>query len=323
MPETTTAGISRRRFLQITAAAGALLVGGRLLSRHPLHTSRETRTLMGTVINLALVTPDREAGQEAVERTFAEMARLILLFDHRRPEAALARLNETGRLASPALELLELLELLSLAVHYGELTGGAFDVTIKPRLDGNPAHVDYRQLAISPWEIRLDKPGMAVTLDGIAKGRVVDGAVASLAACGFDNVLVEAGGDLFGGGARADGSPWRVGVAHPRAGNGALLATFAIGARAMATSGDYQQVFTPDFSQHHIVDPRTGRSPAELASATVLAPSATDADALSTACLVLGKDAGLALLEQLPHVAGLLVTKEMARFATRDFPSEL
>lgn len=320
MPETTTAGISRRRFLQITAVAGTLLVGGRLLSRHTLHTIRETRTLMGTVINLAVVTPDLPAGQEAMRRTFAEMARLILLFDHRRPEAALARLNQAGRLAAPAPELAEL---LSLAVHYGELTGGAFDVTVKPRLDGRQAPVDYRQLTISPEEIRLGRPGMAVTLDGIAKGRVVDGAVATLAACGFDNVLVEAGGDLFGGGMRADGSPWRVGVAHPRAGNGALLATFAIGARAMATSGDYQQAFSADFSEHHIVDPRTGRSPAELASATVLAPSATDADALSTACMVLGKEAGLALLERLPHVAGLLVTKEMARFATRNFPSEI
>lgn len=320
MPETTAAGISRRRFLQITAAAGTLLAGGRLLSRHTLHTIRETRTLMGTVINLALVTPDAADGQEAAVRTFAEMARLILLFDHRRPDAALARLNETGRLASPATELLDL---LALAVHYGKLTGGAFDVTVKPRLDGNPAPVDYRQLAISPGEIRLNRPGMAVTLDGIAKGRVVDGAVATLAACGFDNVLVEAGGDLFGGGARADGSPWRVGVAHPRAGHGVLLGTFALGARAAATSGDYQHAFSADFSQHHIVDPRTGRSPAELASATVLAPSAADAEALSTACLVLGKDAALALLDRLPHVAGLLVTKEMARFTTRNFPSEI
>jgi FAD:protein FMN transferase len=320
MPETTTAGISRRRFLQITAAAGTLLVGGRLLSRRALHTIRETRTLMGTVINLAVVTPDAAAGHEAVERTFAEMARLIQLFDHRRPEAALARLNAKGRLASPDPALVEL---LSLARHYSELTGGAFDVTVKPRLDGSQAPVDYRQLQVSAAAIRLGRPGMAVTLDGIAKGRVVDGAVAMLAGYGFDNVLVEAGGDLFGGGQRADGSPWRVGVAHPRAGNGALLATFAIGARAAATSGDYQHAFAADFSQHHIVDPRTGRSPAELASATVLAPSAADADALSTACLVLGKDAALALLERLPHVAGLLVTKEMARFATRNFPSEI
>lgn len=319
MPEPS-AGISRRRFLQITAAASALLAGGRWLVRPRLHTIRETHTLMGTVINLALVTPDAAAGQDTVERTFAEMARLITLFDYRQPQTLLARLNQSGRLVAPPAELVEL---LSLARSYGELTGGAFDVTVKPLLDGSAAPVDYRQLFVSREEIRLGRPGMAVTLDGIAKGRVVDGAVAVLNGCGFDNVLVEAGGDLFGGGARADGSPWRVGVAHPRAGEGSVLATFSVEARAAATSGDYQHYFVTDFSEHHIVDPHSGHSPLELASATVLAPSATDADALSTACLVLGKEAGLSLLARLPNVAGLLITKEMERLATANFPSEI
>ncbi|MDT8304672.1 MAG: FAD:protein FMN transferase [Anaerolineae bacterium] len=319
MPEQA-CGISRRRFLQITAAAGALLAGGRLLSHHRLHTIRETRTLMGTVINLALVTPDAAAGQAAIQRTFGEMARLIALFDYRQPQTPLARLNRTGRLAAPPVELVEL---LFHARSYSELTGGAFDVTVKPLLDGSAALVDYRQLLVGRDEIRLGRPGMAVTLDGIAKGRVVDGAVTVLHSHGFDNVLVEAGGDLFGRGARGDGRPWRVGVTHPRAGEGAVVASFSVEACAVATSGDYQHFFVPDFSEHHIVDPRSGRSPLELASATVLAPSATDADALSTACLVLGKEAALSLLERLPNVAGLLVTKEMARLATTNFPSEI
>ena len=315
-----TTGISRRRFLQITAAAGTLLVGGRLSSRRVAHTIRETRTLMGTVINLAVVTPDAGAGRDAVARTFAEMARLIALFDYRQPRTTLARLNATGRLLGPPAELVEL---LSLAQSYGELTGGAFDVTVKPLLDGRDAPVDYRQLRIGESEIRLLQPGIAVTLDGIAKGRVVDGAVAVLNSQGFDSVLVEAGGDLFGGGTRADGSPWRVGVTHPRLVNGPMVATLTVAARAVATSGDYQHYFSPDFSAHHIFDPHSGRSPVELASATVLAPSATDADALSTACLVLGRDAGLTLLERLPNVAGLFVTKAMERVATTNFPTEI
>jgi FAD:protein FMN transferase len=315
-----TTGISRRRFLQITAAAGTLLAGGRLASRRAAHTIRETRTLMGTVINLAVVTADAGAGRDAVARTFAEMARLIALFDYRQPQTPLARLNATGRLVGPPAELVEL---LALAHSYSELTGGAFDVTVKPLLDGREAPVDYRQLTVAGDEIRLQQPGMAVTLDGIAKGRVVDGAVAVLNSLGFDSVLVEAGGDLFGGGARADGSAWRVGVTHPRLVSGPMVARFTVAGRAVATSGDYQHHFAPDFSAHHIFDPHSRRSPGELASATVLAPSATDADALSTACLVLGKEAGLALLERLPNVAGLLITKGMEQVATANFPTEI
>lgn len=102
-----------------------------------------------------------------------------------------------------------------------------------------------------------------------------------------------------------------------------MVARFTVAGRAVATSGDYQHHFSADFSTHHIFDPHSRRSPVELASATVLAPSATDADALSTASLVLGKEAGLALLERLPNVAGLLITKGMERAATANFPTEI
>lgn len=321
---------TRRDMLKITAVSGTLLLGGklagsRLLSRP--QTIHETRTLMGTVINLALVTDDKGAGQAVIAATFAEMERLIGLFDHRRPEAQLAGLNRDGRLLQPAPELVEI---MNLALGYGRLTNGAFDITVKPVIDDlqnggdgrAAAHlVDYRQVSVDEDKITLP-PGMAVTLDGIAKGRVVDGATAVLQANGFTNVLVEAGGDLWGQGRRLDGAPWRVGVANPRpTAETAVLAIFPVTAQAAATSGDYQNSFTPDFGLHHIVDPATAVSPPELASVTVLAPSAADADALSTALMVMGPVYGLALAERLPHVEALLVTKNLQIVRTSGFPT--
>lgn len=329
LPFSTT--FTRRDMLKITAVAGTLALGGKLASSRWLprpQTIHETRTLMGTVINLALVTDDKRVGQAVIAATFAEMERLIALFDYRQPESQLAVLNRDGQLLRPAPELVEL---MTLALEYGRLTDGAFDITVKPVIDAlknggsgaSAAHlVDYRQVAVNDGAIAFAQSGMAVTLDGIAKGRVVDGAVAVLQANGFTSVLVEAGGDLWGQGSRLDGTPWRVGVANPRpAAETAVLAIFPVTAQAAATSGDYQNSFTPDFGLHHIVDPATAVSPPELASATVIAPSAADADALSTALMVMGPIKGLALAERLPHVEALLVAKDLQIYRSSGFPT--
>lgn len=321
--------LSRRHFLQITAVASTVFLGGRWVQRLVKQPTavHQTRLLMGTIINLTLVGEDTAQSQQALAATFAEMERLIALFNWRQPGSALATLNQTGQLANPPQELVELLQA---AYHFSSLSDGAFDVTIQPLLeairigtDTSAARqlIDYRQLQISSDKISL-APGMQLTLDGIAKGRVVDGATAVLQTYGFTNVLVEAGGDLVANGQRADGQSWRLGITHPRQPEGTLQVLPVTG-QAVATSGDYQHSFSQDFSRHHIVDPRTGESPTELASVTVLAPTAAAADALSTAVMVLGNDAGLALIDQLPGTAALLVTKEMQLKRSAHFPAVL
>jgi len=324
--------LNRRQFLKITAAMGGLLLGGgalgwKLQGGPAVDTIRQTRTLMGTAINLAIVTDDPQSGQIVIDAVFAEMERLITCFDHRRPTGLVAQLNQRGYLLNAPPELIEI---ISQARRYGELTNGAFDISVKPMLDayraGQPLDaaatarlsVDYRAITLTGSRITLEQPGMALTLDGIAKGRVVDGAVAILKANGFENILVEAGGDLVGTGHRRDGQPWQIGVANPRPQTGpAVLHTLPVQEQAVATSGDYMNYFNADLSRHHIIDPRSGVSPAELAGVTVMAPTATAADALSTAVMVLGRFEGMALLEQLPQIEGVIITKDMQLFQTK------
>lgn len=320
--------ISRRKFLSMTAATGACALAG--CTRAPAGTDamdstrREVRTLMGTQIHLTIAGVPGDEADRAIAATFATMTHLITCFDHRQPDGALARLNRHGVLEDAPRELVQMLQR---AIAYGELTGGAFDVTVKPLLDMRhagtaptadiQARVDYRQLNISDRQIRLAIPGAAVTLDGIAKGGVIDGGVETLRALGFKHVLVEAGGDLRTLGARADGAPWRVGIAHPRpATPNDLLAVLPMTTQAVATSGDYLYTLTADHAEHHIIDPHSGHSPVELASATVLAPTALDADALGTALMVLGSAAGLALVERLPAMEAVLVTKKLQVLTT-------
>lgn len=322
-------GVSRRRFLRIVAFGGlAAGLGAATVRRLAPTAARASRVLMGTVVNLAIVSDDERRAIEGLTAAFAEMERLIALFDHRRPESTLGRLNASGSLSEPPAEFVEV---LAHALALSALTDGAFDVTVHPVIDAYRdgmtmvdslrERIDYRLVALSDREVRLGRPGMALTFDGLAKGRVVDGAVGALRALGFERVLVEAGGDLFASRTGIDGQPWRIGIRDPHGAADNAVLTFGAADLAVATSGDYLNAFTIDHELHHIIDPRTLRSPAELSSATALAPTAMAADALSTALLVLGVDAGLALAESLPGVEALLITKDDRRVATSGFPT--
>lgn len=183
-----------------------------------------TRTLplMGTFVAVTAVHESRVLSEEAVGRAFEEMERLIRIFDRHRGDTAVAVLNRDGRLASAPPELNTVVE-HSLSFH--SLSEGAFDPTVAPIVDAlrsraadglslslTPAElaellslVDARQIRCQDGRITLGRQGMAVTLDGIAKGYIADRASEVLSACGVQNHLVNAGGDI-----RAQGSKVRV-----------------------------------------------------------------------------------------------------------------
>jgi FAD:protein FMN transferase len=224
-----------------------------------------------------------------------------------------------------------LLQVIAESLRISQLSDGAFDITIKPVMDAvqsgriptevERAAVGYQNLSLDGAQIAFQKPGMSLTLDGIAKGYIVDRGVDVLQAHGFENIMVEAGGDLVAQGQRVDGKAWKLGIADPRpSGDSGYLTSFLVTNQAVATSGDYQQSYTADKSQHHIINPQTGFSPPELASVTVLAPNAMLADALSTTTMVLGIRRGLQFVNAMPDVEALLVSKNLDFYRTRNFP---
>lgn len=320
--------LSRRDFLKITAIAGLAVglgsaIGKKFYSTDGFHRITSTQYLMGTIVNFNILAPDQALAQEAIRKTAAEMERLIAIFDYRSATTSLGQLNRNGILRNAPTELLEI---MAQSQKISALSNGAFDVSVLPIVQAhksgltNFAHlmdlVDFRNVLIDGDQVSFVRSGMSVTLDGIAKGRVVDGGVAMLKSMGFENVLVEAGGDMM-----ADGREWKIAVNNPRSANGSeFITTFSVSDKAVTTSGDYLNYFTADFSRHHIIDPRTGESPSELSSATAIAPSAAEADALSTALMVLGVREGLEFIEQIPDTEAFLVTKELAIHKTSGFP---
>jgi thiamine biosynthesis lipoprotein len=327
---------TRREALRILALGGVAALGWRLGgSLDPRVRSIErSRVLMGTRVQLQVAGDDPDAAALAAEAALERMAGLESLLSRHRADSEVGRLNATGRVenASDAL-----LDVLGLAERIARLGDGAFDITVQPLLDlyrghvrrgvGLPggaaleealARVDHRGVRIRGRTVTLDEPGMQITLDGIGKGWIVDRGVEVLQGQGFGSVFVEAGGDLVAGGASARGDAWRIGIRSPRR-LLALQARFDARDRAVATSGDYMQPFAPDYSQHHILDPRTGSSAPELASSTVVAGDAATADALATLVMVLGPVAGRRLLEDLPGCEGYLVTKQLEVVRTSGF----
>jgi len=327
---------TRREVLRILAVAG--VVGGAggfgLLRRRRSRIVERSRVLMGTGVHLTLVGDDPAESAAAADATLDRMADLESLLSRHRPDSEVSRLNDTGSIDGSSDALIDVLRL---AEDISRRSGGAFDVTVQPLstlyrdrvardgtippgqdIERTLALVDHRAVRLDGRAVSFERPGMRITLDGVAKGYIVDRGVDVLKQRGFGDVLVEAGGDLVAAGGRAPDAPWRIGIRGPRSGL-AVEARFNARDRAVATSGDYMQPFTPDYAHHHILDPRTGYSSPELASATVVASDAATADAVATAVMVLGTRAGRDLVESIPGAECYLVSKDLAVARTDGF----
>ena len=292
--------------------------------------------VMNTDVGLTVVARDAEAAGRAARRAVDRLRRLEGQLSAHLPDSDITRCNRAAGRRSVKVAPVTL-RVLAEAVRFGDVTHGAFDVTVGPLIglwracvrekrlptDGELRaardKVGYQGLRLNmkARTVRFAKPGMRVDLGGVAKGLAVDRAFRSLAEDGFPNALVEVGGDLYAGGRRADGRPWRVGVQDPRVskdGPAESVAVLAVKDRGVATSGNYRRYSMIRARRvNHILDPRTGRPADVVDSVTVIAPDCATADALATGVSVLGVEAGLQLVNSLPDVEAFLITVEDGR----------
>lgn len=329
--------LNRRRFLQILAVAGATATCWKLGfsgAGKPLLAARRSRPIMGTVVNLTVYGPDQDVCEEAINKTIEKMVMLESHLSRHMNTSELAELNRRGTLDNPSTHLVEV---LTLAGDISKKTSGAFDVTVLPLLqmhesirghNNNPdpgnlfttkGLVNFEHLHLGRDRVYFAKSGMSVSLDGIGKGYIVDQGIATLRNNGFNNVYLEAGGDLMVSGQKDKNSPWRIGLRAPRSKQTYQPVIIKVSDKAVATSGDYLQPFTPDLRHHHIINPQSGFSPPELASCTITAPNVALADSLATAVMVLGKNDGFDLIESMNGCDGFVVDKQLNHFNTTGF----
>jgi len=324
----------RRHFLlALGGAAGLAALGSAALPRNGSRRFERTAAALGTSVTIQVLHNDAATADEAIDAAFAEIERVESVMSIYRPDSELRRLNRDGVLtrAHPYL-----LEVLQHAQATALATDGAFDITVQPlwtlydqvrqrgALPDDAAIaealqlVDWRKVELRRERIRLQQPGMQITLNGIAQGYAADRARAALKAHGIEHALIDAG-EIAPLGRKEQAAPWQAGIQHPRV-EDAYIALAKLEDRCLATSGDYATKFTADGKYNHIFDPRLGSSPRELASVSIAAPTAMAADALSTACFVLGPQRAQGVLSQIRDVDALFVLKNGRVLRTSGFP---
>ena len=285
-----------------------------------------TRLSMGAEVRLTAWTADEAAALRAFEAAFDEFDRLDRLMSVWIEGSDVERVNAAAG-GAPVGVSREVLEVLQLAQQVSTWTNGKFDITFGAlsnlwRFDHDQDNrvpsradvrarlplIDYAAVEINPAARTafLRRAGMRMHLGGIGKGYAIDRAAAILRSHGVGDFLIQSGGDLYAAGRRAD-RPWRGAIKDPR--SDAVFATLDLSDETFSTSGDYERFFMRDGQRyHHILDPDTGQPARGSRSVTIVARRAALADALSTGVFVMGADAGMALIEKLPEVDGVIVS---------------
>ena len=312
-------------------ACSVLLLAGCDAATPPTATQVErARVAMGSELKLTAWTGNEPAAVAAFEEVFAEFDRLESLLSVWRDGSDLQRLNAAAGL-HPVPVSAETIEVLTVARQVGDWTEGKFDITFAAlsdlwkfdhdQDDSIPSQadiqqrlplIDYRQVEFDPAARTaiVHRKGMRVHFGGIGKGYAVDRAVAILRKRGLVDFMVQAGGDMFVAGRHGD-RMWRLGIQDPRGPGGSSFASVELSNATFSTSGDYERFFIKDGRRyHHILDPDRGEPATGCRSVTIVSDRAVLADGLSTGVFVLGPAKGMALIERLPEVEGVIVTAE-------------
>jgi FAD:protein FMN transferase len=287
---------TRRRALAIFAAAAGLplITGAKSIERSVTWTGQA----LGAPATLILNHEDQAAARRLIQRVVSEVARLESVFSLYRQDSALAELNRVGVLVAPPSELVSLLQA---SRGFWELTGGAFDPSVQPLWalyrnhfgmpDADPSGPSRTDLAqaltqVGFGSVRCDRDRivigakMALTLNGVAQGFITDRIVDMLRDAGVTSSLVDMGEDRAIG-AKANGSPWRIGLAESQ--DDRPDQVLEVINKAVATSSASGCRFDQAGRFGHILDPRKGHVPSIYRRVTVVAEDAATADALSTA----------------------------------------
>lgn len=284
-----------------------------------------SRPAMGTLVSVVASGTSNDQVEDVIGSAFQEMDRLVALLSRYDSSSAVCCLNAQGSIRGLHPEFSHL---VSRSLQFHELSSGAFDISVEPivdlfrdRLDSDdpvePSRTEIaevlelvgsRHIELTSDGLGFKRSGMSVSLNGIAKGYIVDAFAKVLEEGGIEDYLINAGGDVRVGGTKEEGLPWTVAVQDPSR-NDRFPDTINLTNAAVATAGCYEKHFDCAQRFHHIINSETGLSPQVNLSVSVVAQSAMVADALATGVFVMQPHMGVRFVEALKGCECLIVDR--------------
>lgn len=280
---------------------------------------KRERIIMGTVVEILIRNLPQDVANNAIDKGFAEFERIDNLFSTYKKESGVSELNSDLEKVTVDSEIYFILKTCN---EITKSTNGAFDAATGNIVDAwnfsstQPQIPEYEVLSeavensnwanveLSESNSVIKKKRIRFNFGAIAKGYAVDKAALVLINLGINDFLINAGGEI-----KTSGKNWKVGIQHPRR-QTELIKSLLIEDYSVATSGDYEQYFELNGKRyHHILNPKTGYPAMDIQSVTIVAKDNFVADAYATGVFVLGKDKGLALIESIESIEGMIITE--------------
>ena len=314
--------------LSAVLTASALLLTGCSGAKSSTQTDQDltyTDMLFDTVIKIQILDPADESILDGLKKL---CEKYDTMFSATNTDSELYKLNHAN--GQPFTVSSETANLIQEGIHYSELSGGAFDLTIepvsalwdfkadKPTVPSSDAiaqavsHVDYTKVDIQDNTVTLEDPEAGIDLGAIAKGYIADQVKTYLKKHGIKHAIINLGGNVDVIGTKPDGSKYNIGIQKPFDESGEAITSVQLKDQTVVTSGIYERYFKKNGKlYHHILDPRTGY-PCEnnLYSVSIITDSSTKADALSTTCFLLGYEKGMELIQSMDGVEAIFITDD-------------
>jgi len=291
-----------------------------------------TQFAMDTNIDYTIIASNREVARHVMLKAQKEIRRIEQLFWEHDSSSEIFRFNHSTEGIKTTQEVFGL---VNRALEYNQITGGSFNITLKPVLDlypffsNNPVPPTDKLVnktmryvgGITPdsfCSLKKSVKVVSITTGGFVKGYAVDQAIIVIQEQNIKNALISAGGDIYCLGIN-NNKPWRVGIQHPRK-EEKLLKVLSLSDQAVATSGDYQRYFIYNGKRYHqILDPSTGKPANRTQSSTVIAPTTEEADIWATALFVMGSEEGIRMINHQENIYGSLVDSSGTIFYSNGF----
>jgi len=299
---------------------------------------KRTTMLMGGRFDITIVAKDSITAEMNIDTVISEISRIENLISDWKPASQISQVNANAGVHPVQVDA-EVFALTERALELSKLTNGAFDISFAAmdriwKFDGSmtvmPSEeaikksvekVGYENIILDKKNstIFLKNKGMKIGFGALGEGYAADKCRDMMLARGIKAGIVNGSGDMSTWGKQPDGSDWMIGINDPKK-SGEIFAVIPLRQGAVVTSGSYEKFVVFDGKRYsHIINPATGYPATGLSSVTVFGPSAEKANGFSTSLMVLGKQAGLELINRFPKFRCIMITDEGKVFTSRNF----